>query len=437
MIDSIQGESDAPVWARENAFPEAPAGWGWVDAKGKSHPCESIDSLTTAIRNDPDAQVMLVWTPDHKRMLVPEELIEMDDALRTARARWTQSDLETATRKLRGLGLLVIGLGALTFFKSFGSPAVEHLSLADRMLSAALAMMESTKCGLALLAFVIFAFIPWYQARKQHRELPSWTTEAIAKAVPAMRFEIWLERQKAPLTRVLVGLISMVGLAQIMCHYPSEGLGSLLSVFHNWDGTAAAGLIKDHYRHGEWWRLFTAPFLHGNIVHFLMNASALLYLGKRVEVFARWPHLPMVFLFAACVGGEASVRLVAAPTVGASGGLMGLLGFLLVFETLHARLVPRNARRRLAGGVILTALIGLVGFRYIDNAAHIGGLLAGIIYAVIVFPKSSSPARPRTNLTDRIAGSLAMMILIAVAALSIWMILHEGMMPSNQSLQTF
>jgi membrane associated rhomboid family serine protease len=192
-----------------------------------------------------------------------------------------------------------------------------------------------------------------------------------------------------------------------------------MALFHNWDGTAEAGLMKDRYAQGEWWRLFTAPLLHGNIVHFLMNAAALAYLGKRVEVFARWPHVPLVFLFAASVGGEMSARFVAAPTVGASGGLMGWLGFLLVFETLHKRLVPRRARRRLVAGVFLTAVIGLFGYKYIDNAAHAGGLIAGMLYAAIVFPASSSPSRPRSTISDVIAGGAAMAALVAATLFAI------------------
>jgi membrane associated rhomboid family serine protease len=155
-----------------------------------------------------------------------------------------------------------------------------------------------------------------------------------------------------------------------------------------------------------------------------MNASAFLYLGKRLEVFARWPHLVLVFFFSASVGGEASARLLEAPSVGASGGLMGWLGFLLVFETLHQSLVPRRARRRLAAGVILTALIGLIGYRYIDNAAHAGGLLAGMLYAIIVFPPSSSPVRPRANMTDRIAGASALLILMVAGLFAALKITH-------------
>jgi membrane associated rhomboid family serine protease len=183
-----------------------------------------------------------------------------------------------------------------------------------------------------------------------------------------------------------------------------------------------AGLVKPAYHAGQWWRLLTAPFLHGNLIHFLLNAAALLYLGKRVEVFARWPHVPLVFLFSACVGGELSARFVPGTSVGASGGLMGLLGFLLVFESLHSRLVPRSASRRLLAGVLLTAVIGLVGYRFIDNAAHAGGLIAGMLYAIVVFPKSASSYRPNATISDRVAGIGALVLLTLSALFAVFLI---------------
>ena len=146
-------------------------------------------------------------------------------------------------------------------------------------------------------------------------------------------------------------------------------------------------------------------------------------LGRRIEVIAGWPHVLMVFLFSAWIGGECSLRFVGLPSVGASGGLMGWLGFLMIFESLHGRLVPVKARRRLLAGIILTGLIGLVGFRFIDNAAHLGGLVAGLLYALIVFPKSASAARPLPTWSDWIAGSLAAVVLIFATMIAMWKIL--------------
>ncbi len=425
MNEPSQEIPDAPVWAREDAFPEAPQGWGWIDSKGKSHQGDSLEWLTAAIRDDRDGSVTLIWAPGHPRMMPPEELGGMGDALRTARERWTRDDLDDAAYKLRWFGAALVGFSGWALYGGFvlaGQLAEKSGTSIDgfqRAVFATRAMLGSTQSGLALLMFVVFAFIPWYQARKRQGQLGLWTEAGIAEAAPAIRFETWLARQQAPWTKAFLGLLALVALAQIFCHVRTAGWGSLMSLFHNWDGTAEAGLMKDRYAQGEWWRLFTAPMLHGNIVHFLMNAAALAYLGKRMEVFARWPHVPLVFLFAASVGGEASARFITAPSVGASGGLMGWLGFLLVFETLHKRLVPRRARRRLAAGVALTALIGLFGYKFIDNAAHAGGLIAGMLYAAIVFPASSSPSRPRSTITDRIAGGAAAAVLVAAALFAI------------------
>lgn len=354
--------------------------------------------LLSAIRDDRDARVILAWTPDHAHMILPEEVAGAADAVLASRKRLAADDLLDSLEKLRWFGWLLAGLAVYMLYQGW-SFAPRIAAPAERLGFALRAMLTSMSMGITLLMFLIFAFIPWYQARKRLREFGRWTAGDVAAAVPVLRFETWLDAQKSPVTRLMLGLTGLVGLAQLL---PGDSLH-------------AAGLVKQLYLHGEWWRILTAPFLHGNLVHFLMNAAALLYLGKRLEVFARWPHVPLVFLFSACVGGEASARFVAATSIGASGGLMGWLGFLLVFESLHGRLVPRRARRRLLAGVLLTGLIGMIGYRFIDNAAHLGGLLAGMLYAGIVFPKSASPNRPKSTLTDRIAGSVALGVLVLSA----------------------
>lgn len=412
MTDAAIETAESPVWARTDAFPPAPPGWGWVDVKRRPHPCDSLASLAAEVRGDLHAAILLVWTPEHPRMCLPEEVAALSAAVTVARDRWTREDLVAATSRLRWFGVLMAGFAVHAFLTGLGvvdrvaSHSGQVLAFSERVYLASRVVLGSTTLGLSLLMFVLFGFIPWYQARKRRAELDSWSAAGTAARVPALRFETWLHLQRAPTTLFLLAMMTLVGLAQLL---PG-------------DSAPVAGLVKDAYLRGEWWRLLTAPFLHDNIVHFLMNMAALAYLGKRLEVFARWPHLALVFLFAAVVGGEASASFISATSVGASGGLMGWLGFLIVFETLHGRLVPRPARRRLVAGVLLTALIGLLGYRFIDNAAHLGGLLAGMTYAAIVFPKSASSKRPGSTLTDRVAGSAAMAVLVAAAVLTLWRI---------------
>lgn len=424
MTDAAHPKPECPVWAREDAFPEAPAGWGWVDIKGKSHPAESTQALRDAIREDRDAGIVLAWTPDQRFMILPEEVENAADAVFASRKRRAIDDFADSLSKLRFYGLL---LGAVTLYTLYRGWAIAPgIATASERLGFALrGLISSTPIGIALLMFLILAFIPWYQARKRLRELRHWNPDELARIIPTLRFETWLDAQKAPFTRILLGLVALVGLAQLLGSGESISVAGLIKQMLGADESIkAAGLVKERYFTGEWWRLLTAPFLHGNIVHFLMNAAALAYLGKRVEVFARWPHLILVFLFSACVGGECSARFIPTTSVGASGGLIGWLGFLLVFESLHGSLVPRRARKRLAAGVLLTAVIGLVGYRFIDNAAHLGGLLAGMLYAAIVFPKSATSVRPRSTLTDRFAGAAALAVLTGSALYAAFRILQ-------------
>ena len=383
-------DADLPVWARADAFSEAGPGWGWVDRKGRRVACAGFEELAQAIVKDAGARVDLVWTPDAPGFVLPEEIPALHPALREARIRWAGWEIEEGKRQMLMFGA---AFGVMLAWNGFKTGKV----------------MASGSTGLALLLFLILGFIPWYQGRKRLKKARIWAAGEMAADAPVLRFEIWLAIQKSPATRLLLGLMALVGLVQVVVEWRSP-----LPMATVW----MAGLTKSAGAATDWWRLLTAPFLHGHWIHWLMNASALAYLGKRVEVFARWPHFAMAFAISAWIGGEASARYMKQVSVGASGGLMGLLGFLLVFESMHRLLVPESARRRLLAGVLLTAGIGVVFSHFIDNAAHAGGLIAGMVYAALVFPKSSSPHRPRTTTVDVVLGGAALGLLVCSAVLA-------------------
>lgn len=383
-------DADLPVWARADAFSEAGPGWGWVDRKGRRVACAGFEELSQAIVKDAGARVDLVWTPDAPGFVLPEEIPALHPALREARIRWAGWEIEEGKRQMLMFGAAFLLMLAWIGFKT-GK------------------IMASGSAGLALLLFLILGFIPWYQGRKRLKKARIWAAGEMAADAPVLRFETWLSLQKSPATRLLLGLMVLVGLVQVIVEIREP-----LPMATFW----MAGLTKSAGAATDWWRLLTAPFLHGHWLHWLMNASALAYLGKRVEVFARWPHFAMAFAISAWIGGEASARYMKQLSVGASGGLMGLLGFLLVFESMHRLLVPESARRRLLAGVLLTAGIGVVFSHFIDNAAHAGGLVAGMVYAALVFPKSSSPHRPRTTTVDVVLGGAALGLLVCSAVLA-------------------
>jgi hypothetical protein len=82
-----------------------------------------------------------------------------------------------------------------------------------------------------------------------------------------------------------------------------------------------AALVKDATRAGEWWRILTASYLHGNASHLVINIGGLLVLGKLVETYDRRLRVPLVYLAGVVGGSFGSVLLTPGSSVGASAGI--------------------------------------------------------------------------------------------------------------------
>lgn len=373
-------QQQAPVWAREEAFPEKPdAGafslYGYTNVKGKKIPAESLDDLTQKIAKSKQS-LDLVWTPESERMQVPEELGALRKVLWKRRKDWAEGDLANGKKMCLIFGL-VMAWYLYAGFRNSGGNVLQAL--------------QAPQLGVAAVMLLMFGLLPLYEGWKTLKKGKPKSSDAWQERAEEARFDSWLSGQKIIVTYVLLGVMLASGLMQLVLE---RGLDwSALSVDR-------AGLLKGE--NVEWWRYLTGPLLHGNLLHWVMNAAGLLYLGRRVELLARWPHVIIVMVGAAWVGGLATSYMMSKPSVGASGGIMGLLGFLLVFETLHTKLVPKSSRKRLLAAVIGTVLMGILGFQFIDNAAHAGGLIAGMAYAVIGFPISKSPQRPAILKQDRL-----------------------------------
>lgn len=144
---------------------------------------------------------------------------------------------------------------------------------------------------------------------------------------------------------------------------------------------------------GDLWRLFTCCFLHIGVIHLLMNMYALMYIGVLLE-----PHLgKSKFLFAYLISGiTASVTSVwwhsYTVSAGASGAIFGMYGvFLALLTTDFMEKSQRNALLSSVGIFVgYNLLYGMTGS--IDNAAHIGGLLSGILIGYAFVPSLKKPS---------------------------------------------
>ena len=169
------GDHVLPVWARPEAFAVADAGWGWVDRKDRRHPCGTHDGLSEAIVKDAGAQVDLVWTPACDYLVLPEELPELHPAMRDARIRWAQWEMDEGWRQMMLFGLFLFGFVAYSKFS-------------DKPL------LAFGPTGLALLLFVVLGVVPWYQGRKRLHRAETRSLVGSAEDLAEIRFETWLMR---------------------------------------------------------------------------------------------------------------------------------------------------------------------------------------------------------------------------------------------------
>lgn len=198
------------------------------------------------------------------------------------------------------------------------------------------------------------------------------------------RLRSWIRR--SPATAALVGACIAV--------FVATGFDPDGRIFE------AFAKIDERVRAGEIWRLFTASFLHAGIVHLWVNAASLASIGPPLErAYGRLKYA-VVFLAGGAVGMAASVLLVPNPSVGASAGVFALLGALAAYALrFRGRLAP-SVRRALIVRVLVIAGVNL-GFgllvRFVDNAAHVGGLAGGFAIALLLNPKGSlfDPAMTR------------------------------------------
>jgi rhomboid protease GluP len=135
---------------------------------------------------------------------------------------------------------------------------------------------------------------------------------------------------------------------------------------------------------GQWWRLVTAGFLHGGLMHILMNSWVLFDLGTQVEEVYGTGRLIVFYFVATVFGFLASTYWYPGLSVGASAGLFGLIGAMIALGVRHQTTALGSAIRGMyIRWAVYGLLFGLLPMFQVDNAAHIGGLAAGFGSAYI------------------------------------------------------
>ena len=137
---------------------------------------------------------------------------------------------------------------------------------------------------------------------------------------------------------------------------------------------------------GQEWRMITAIFLHGGILHLLMNAYALWIFGPVVERELGRARFLLIFLTTGLFASAASYAFAAHPVqvgVGASGAIFGVVGAFVSYNYRHRELAVAAARLRGLVPFLVLNLILSFSFPLIDWRAHLGGFVAGLAAGIV------------------------------------------------------
>lgn len=135
---------------------------------------------------------------------------------------------------------------------------------------------------------------------------------------------------------------------------------------------------------GEYWRFLTPVFVHIGLIHFAFNNWALYVLGYQLEFFLKSKWYIIIYILAGIGGNIASAVFSLGLSAGASGAIFGVLGAGFFLErTVGSKLTEMGGKKQRAsiytGMVIVNIVLGFL-IPQIDNAAHLGGLMVGMIF---------------------------------------------------------
>jgi len=188
-----------------------------------------------------------------------------------------------------------------------------------------------------------------------------------------------------------------------------------------------------HFEH-QYWRFVTPIFVHVNLLHVFVNMYSLWVIGPWVEKLYGSAKFVVFWVVTGVAGVLASYLTVIpgahpgligsfliktgdmVPSAGASGALFGLIGVLFVFGLKYRRELPEGFKRAFGTGLVPVILlnlgIGFLGRGFIDNAAHVGGLLSGAALASVVSYKR--PGRPTSVMIAWRVLQIAALLLVLV-----------------------
>jgi rhomboid protease GluP len=224
---------------------------------------------------------------------------------------------------------------------------------------------------------------------------------------------------------ILIALL----VAVFLCQLKADGIQSF--IYGGDISVLLAGFVKQFFVEGQFWRILTGAALHGGLPHLFFNCYALYVLGKLIETISNRSHLAIVFLLSAIGGGILSlIFLPDGSAVGASGGIVGFLGYLTVYGFKRRKLLPKGFLNNMLFNIAFIAFFGIIvninkseNMPMIDNYGHLGGLLVGAFYGFVQIPSDLYKDPREVGSTVKYLGFAALGIFISTCVFAISVLL--------------
>jgi rhomboid protease GluP len=239
------------------------------------------------------------------------------------------------------------------------------------------------------------------------------------------------EHEAPVTTTLLIANIIMLGVSWMAL--AATGGGGGLSILWGLSGVAQYRLgmniplpylIVGH----EWWRVVTAMFLHGGLLHIGFNMMALMQFGPAIEELYGSARYLFIYVFTGAVGFLVSAAF-GNFSLGASGALLGLVGVMLAVTTKRGGAYMRDLRSRLISSVVILFVLGFSHLMAMDNYAHGAGLAAGFVLGKIFADRQpmNSGERRRAYALGWLAG------LVVVASFVLMFIHYRDPLPGEST----
>lgn len=203
----------------------------------------------------------------------------------------------------------------------------------------------------------------------------------------SMKAEDVFKMKKPIVTYILIAINIIVFIAMYLFGSGSTDGWTLLNFGANY-----APLVKA----GEIWRLGSSMFIHIGLLHLVCNMYSLYVVGPQLESFFSKTKFLFIYLFSGVVGGLFSVLLTEGLSAGASGAIFGLFGALLYFGYHYRVYLGTVIKSQIIPLITLNLMIGFMSST-VDNWAHIGGLVGGVLSSIAVGVKYKSSNFEKVN----------------------------------------